>query len=497
MFLRRSRPRSIRDRLIRSLTLLAAAACSLGAIGVAFSVYNYVNAGLLGQVIVDSALLGLMVEHDGKAYHFRYQPAAFETNFGIGSTDAYFQVWGPDGVVLAKSPSLGSRNLPLPPAPTFDPDFAPTAEELEIQEATLSAGESVLQGWIRWDPMRMPNEPPPTPELDRRVTVTVARDVSILWRSTLIAGAVAFAAVGLVLLGLRFVIVLAVDRGLQPLTNLSQEVARLDEKDFGGRFAVDIMPTETAPFAFAINSVLAKAEAALDRERRFSMSAAHELRTPIAEIRTAADVARRINSPEASALALASIVTSATLMEAVLSTLFRLAKRSGDIERDVIGPVQLSSLIDHALARHQARIAQQQITITRQGTSELIIMTEQAALSTIVTNLIDNAVEYTPSGGAIHVEFSQQAAAVMLAISNTPVSLSAQDVDRMGEPFWRKHQARGGGNHSGLGLALVKALIQSLEGTIEFRLKPPFTLHVIATLPHLTGGRVPPVSEGA
>lgn len=497
MFLRRSKPRSIRDRLIRSLTLLAAAACSLGALGIAFSVYNYVNAGLLAQVIVDSALLGLMVEHDGKDYRFQYQPSAFTTDFGIGSTEAYFQVWGPHGEVLAKSPSLGSRDLPVPPGPQPDPEFPQTAEELEVQEATLAAGEDVLLGWIRWDPMRAPNQPPPASENDQRVVVTVARDVSIIWKSTLTAGAIAFGAVGLVLLALRYLIVLAVDRGLRPLTKLSQDVAKLDEQDFGGRFAVESLPSETAPFAFAINSVLGKAEAALDRERRFSMSAAHELRTPIAEIRTAADVARRINSPQASAQALASIVTSATLMEAVLSTLFRLAKRRGDIERDVVGPVQLSALVDHALARHQARIAQQQFTITKQGPSELCIMTEQAALSTIVTNLIDNAVEYTPSGGAIHIAFSQQAAAVMFAVSNAPVALTLQDVDRMGEPFWRKDQARAAGNHSGLGLALVKALAQSIEGSIEFRLEPTFTLHVIATLPHLTSGGIPPIDNRA
>jgi signal transduction histidine kinase len=243
------------------------------------------------------------------------------------------------------------------------------------------------------------------------------------------------------------------------------------------------MAQETAPIALALNNMLVKIEQTLERERRFSQNAAHELRTPLAEIRATADVARRLQGRESLEVAIADITQSAAQMDAVLSALLRISRRRMEGQQHPPSLVEVSLLVNRALSRHTERLAARGITLRGVVPESISIMSDPAAIATIVSNLIDNAAQYTPEGGDILVELSFQDSAARLRVSNSPVDLSSVEVQQMFEPFWRKDPTRGEGDHSGLGLAIVKAMCDGLDGSIIASLSPQRQLTVVVSLP--------------
>jgi signal transduction histidine kinase len=83
-------------------------------------------------------------------------------------------------------------------------------------------------------------------------------------------------------------------------------------------------------------------------------------------------------------------------------------------------------------------------------------------LGSIVSNLIENTVEYTPAGGAVDIRVSADGDGVLLEIDNDAADLNATDIERVFDPFWRKSRVRAQTEHSGLGLALVRALCDAI-----------------------------------
>ena len=192
----------------------------------------------------------------------------------------FFEAWLDDGTVLARSPSLGARDLPRLPAIAGDPAFA---------DVTLPDGRPGRAIKLR-QPLRIEDAAPGGSRSDRFVTVLVAQGTEDE-RETLAAMSRWLWLLGLAALGLgSLAAALAVTRGLRSVRGLAAEIGRRDENDLGRALPADL-PVELEPVAHKLGALFARLAASFDRERRFTADVSHELRTPLAALRTVLEVA--------------------------------------------------------------------------------------------------------------------------------------------------------------------------------------------------------------
>lgn len=465
MFSRRPAPPAIRDRLLRSLLFISAGAISVAALATFSAVWLLLEADLSARLLSEVGRLALMLERDPSGLRLDLRPAVLESDFSARSRSAFFQIWRPDGSILARSPSLNSFDLPTPPL-TADVSDSRDGQDLDISPVTLPTGRSARMAWIRWTPLRGPE---PAATSSDAVVVAVALDSQPLRQTLLLAALVILAfSVGVLFL-LRWLLRFAVDRGLSGLRVIAAQAAAIDEKNFNRRLNAATYPAEITPVAAALNTLLTRANSALDRERRFSANAAHELRTPLAEIRTLADVAGRVGTPTASAAALTEISLAASQAQTLLNTLLTLARPDASTSEPA-REFDAAAALQQQLDRHHEHLQHHQIT-TEITPGVFSFTAPPAAFATMVSNLVDNAAEYTEPGGSITAQFISEPAHLVLVLRNGPVPVllrpGPEDLPRLFEPFWRKDPRRADGRHSGLGLALVALLAEHLGGAVS------------------------------
>ncbi|MCE2967955.1 MAG: sensor histidine kinase [Phycisphaerales bacterium] len=503
---RKQPPPSIRRRLTRRLTALAAVTCALCAVGMFLGTLAIIDGAIQSQLVATAGRLSLMVEpgrdsaSDRRAepdstaatptgspaspppYVFRYIPIGTDQWFADSKSGWYFQVWTADGTTLGKSASLGEKSLPVPTREMLDPDsLLPTAEELEITDTTLPNGRSASILHIRWDPMVRPDGVRPAPADDRRITVAVAVENRVTWAFVIPIMAAVLIVLVLVFAVVRAAVAVILRSGLSSITRLSSEVLALDERRTDQRVATEGLPEEIAPLAGSVNSLLERMGNTLDRERVFSANAAHELRTPVAEIRAVADVGRKIVTEQAGRDALESVLSTSLQMEKTLESLLRLARQRRERGRSAL--IQIDTLVQELLRPHRPRLAERGISVGMDVPKALTVEFEAATFEMLIGNLLSNAAEYTKPGGTMAVVAQVNGGWLTVTVVNWPVDLTARDLQHVFEPFWRKDTTRGDGGHSGLGLPLVRSIAEDAGGTAEASLEPGTGFRVTVMLP--------------
>lgn len=239
----------------------------------------------------------------------------------------------------------------------------------------------------------------------------------------------------------------------------------------GQRFASSKMPAEVSQISRRLNELMARLQASFAREKRFSADVAHELRTPIAELRTLSEVALRWpDDVAATRKVLQDALEIALQMESLVAGLLTLARCEAGliaVHPEAIAVAELTREVLHSLAKE---IQTKRLTITLQIAENTCWRTDATALRSIMTNLCSNAVRHSPSGGAIRLCVESAEPGGRLRITNPAKNLAAEDLPHLFERFWRKDGARSSNANSGLGLALSRAYAQALGMTLRAEL---------------------------
>lgn len=210
---------------------------------------------------------------------------------------------------------------------------------------------------------------------------------------------------------------------------------------------------------------------ALERQRRFVADASHELRTPIAQVHTRAQLlARRARAAPPSA---------ATPSAADLDRLMGSTRRLGEIVDDLLlsarlaadpsgaqrEPVDLTTLVEATVATEADRAAEQDVKLVLEGPDEPLLVTGvESALRRVVAELLSNALAHTPAGGRITVTLEQASDQVELTVADTGDGFDPADGTRL---FDRFHRGAGAGERRfGIGLALLREVVTGHGGTI-------------------------------
>lgn len=253
--------------------------------------------------------------------------------------------------------------------------------------------------------------------------------------------------------------------GLRPIDELGDRAAQIEAHTLSQRFAVDALPEELRPIARRLNDLLARLEASFGRERRFSADLAHELRTPLAELRTLTECA--LKWPETREANTDRETLAITVqMERLVEHLLAMTRGEEGRLTTVREPVALDALVREVWGSHVARAEARHLTVEL-ALAPRSVTADPALLKAIVANLCDNAAEYTPAGGKIRLATW----ATGIECSNTVENFAAADVEQMFERFWRKEVSRTGNRHAGLGLSLARAFAQAMGWTLTAELR--------------------------
>jgi two-component system sensor histidine kinase QseC len=248
-----------------------------------------------------------------------------------------------------------------------------------------------------------------------------------------------------------------VGRGLAPLERMNQELGRR-APDFLEPLDSTGAPTEVRPLVDSLNRLLGRVQATLEQERRFTADAAHELRTPLAALKTQAQVAQGAAEATERGRALDHVIAgcdrAAHLVEQLL-TLARLdpervGERHAQVElRDLaaqvvaeLAPLALAKGIDIALA---------------EGPSETVAG-DPLMLAVLLRNLVDNAIRYIPAGGEVSVAIERDGRDVHLIVNDDGPGIAPDERARVGQRFYRILGS--GETGSGLGLSIVKRIAE-------------------------------------
>jgi signal transduction histidine kinase len=400
-------------------------------------------------------LAGLMKQENG-AFELELAEAPMP-EFERAVEPEYFQLWLGERV-FRRSASLGPRDLPRP-----------TRDALSFADLPLPDRRIGRAAWLRF-PVRIDPDSKPGPASPPAwAQLAVARGRGPLDQA-LLSVQKALALAGLVLLvGVPLVVAAVVRRGLRPLDRLAEQASRIDAASLDRRFTLAGLPAELHPIAGRLDDLLQRLSAAFERERRFSADVAHELRTPIAELRALAEVALQFPDSGEAGRQFQDVLDAALQMEGLVATLLTLARCEAGRQQRARETVDLTRALGEAWGPLAERARSKALRV-RPSAAAAFLSTDRLMLGSILANLLGNAVEYAPAGGELSWEVVRREDGTDVIIANTNADLGREDLAHVFEPFWRKDAARSDGRHGGLGLSLVAAFARLIGAEVRLDL---------------------------
>ena len=368
--------------------------------------------------------------------------------------DVYFRILGPSGDLIASH-----NDLPLP-------NTYPKADQSQYYYATLN-GEK-LRAVIYALPIS-----PETAASTSQNSVYIMVGETLTKRAEM-ANEILFS----MLIPQLIIIVLVsgllffgIKRGLHPLDNLKTD---LSERNLNDLSPIDNskVPTELRPLLNAFNDLLARVSGGISKEQRFIADAAHQLKTPLAGLKTQAELALREKNPEKIAHALGQINQASGNLSHMINQLLVLSKAEPDSATYLtFAPVDLCQLAQTVTGDWVATALQKNIDLGFESTGLLagnktaLVDGNALLLRELMNNLIDNAIRYTPASGRITVGIRQENKTTIFYVQDNGIGLAVENQALVFERFYRVLGTQQEG--CGLGLTIVQEIAERHGATVS------------------------------
>ena len=376
--------------------------------------------------------------------------AEFMPRFRTRAHQDFFQIWDGRGRTLARSDSSAGRDLPHLKSVVGQPMY----HDLQLPDG--HRGRAVSESFAL---------PPGDPR--RALTVVTAEEIENLEslerriHFALLLGALA--TIVAMLLIARY----STLRGLRPLDDLARELGRINPEDPHSQLDAGPLPSELRPVAASFSALLDRLLDALAREKRYARNVAHELRTPLAEMRLLADVGSSGQDPDVIRAAIRDIGVTAAEMERIVESLLALTRYEAGLEVPQPEPIDLHAELRRQAAATKASSDLRDLKLELDLPGEFWVHADSALLRRLLANLLGNAIAHAPHGSTVNVSLSPSGELQMV---NPAPHLGPADVPRLAERFFRIG-AGAGDSHSGLGLALAAAIAKVLQLRLAFMLR--------------------------
>ena len=239
--------------------------------------------------------------------------------------------------------------------------------------------------------------------------------------------------------------------------------------DLSARIPTERTQGEIRQLAETFNEMFSRLETSFEHERQFTSDASHELRTPVAVITSQAEYSLLPDAtPEEQREGLEVILEQARKMSALISQLLMLARADSGTQQLTMAPVDLSLLASMTAEQCREAAARRQIRLDCEIAPGIMTEGDQACLVRVFLNLLENAIQYGRPGGFVKLTLAVQNDFAVCSIADDGIGIARENLERIWQRFYRVDPSRNpGGSNTGLGLSLVKWIIEAHHGTIE------------------------------
>ncbi|MGN6368563.1 MAG: sensor histidine kinase [Phycisphaerae bacterium] len=259
---------------------------------------------------------------------------------------------------------------------------------------------------------------------------------------------------------------------LKPLKNTAEIIGTIDERHLDRRIEVDKLPTELVPVAERLNEMVARLQGSFDRRRQFIADASHELRGPVAALLTTLEVcAKRPRDSEEYQRVLVDCLTNAQVLRSLVQSLMDQVKSERFGQEVAREPASPNEIIQQCAVVANALAAPLNVQVSIHADPLPCIETAPHLLRSVIMNVLTNAVEYNRPGGRVTLTASYAGSQLSISVADTGKGIPADDLPRIGNPFFRVDRVRTltSAHHMGLGMFLVQTHLQTLGGTISIQ----------------------------
>jgi two-component system sensor histidine kinase TctE len=477
-----SRNQSLRRQLVIWVLLPQLILWFAGGIATYRLAVRYVNQAADATLSQATRVLAQRIKPIGNDLRVDFPRAAQEVLETDPNDRLFYMVSTPPGQFV-----LGNNSIPMPPL-----KMQPHLNEPYFYDGEITPGDSSGQHEpgramrVRIVALYLPyGEPGHVPQ---RVLIQVARNMAHredIFKMILIDTLLPLSA----LIPLMTMIVwIGTGAGLAPLLRLRQEVE--------GRSPIDLAPlhVESAPqevrsLVRALNELLASVRQNVNAQKRFIADAAHQLRTPLAGLKSQTALAIAATDDPALIARLKLVDQSAARGAHLINQLLMLARADPDVMMaDDMAPLNVVAFVQEIVAEFVPRALRAQIDLGMDddalpdGSAPLQIRANALLLREALTNVLDNAIKYTGRGGEITVQILPDGDHVRIIVIDNGPGIAEADRARVFERFVR---ATDQGEGCGLGLAIVKDIVTQHGGTVDLQDATPRGLRVVLRLPKL------------
>lgn len=298
---------------------------------------------------------------------------------------------------------------------------------------------------------------------DQSFNVQVAQDRSADEEFTKKFGALLAIVLALGLLAAAVIAISVTRRGLRPLTEMTDSLKRIGPTQLKERLGAMAWPAELQPMAAAFDEMLDRLEGSFTRLSQFSADLAHELRTPVANILGEAEVSlTRERTPDEYREVIESCVAECARLSGIIDKLLFLARAESADRQIQANSFDGRAAVEKIAAYYQTSADERGIAITCEGEGQ--IRSDPLLFGRAVSNLVENALRFTPDGGRILIRVTVSANSSAVSVQDNGSGIPPEHLTHIFDRFYRVDSARTSAG-SGLGLALVKSIAELHGGS--------------------------------
>jgi heavy metal sensor kinase len=278
----------------------------------------------------------------------------------------------------------------------------------------------------------------------------------------------------LLALGLPVVVLITVSggyvlvrRALAPVERITGKAEGITHHNLSERLPVAHTGDELERLSLALNHMITRLDDAFRNSKRFVADASHELRTPLTVLRGDLEhLVRQASAPDLRDR-LGSLLEEVERLTKIVERLFALSRLdAGEAQAEWV-PVDLGELVSTTADQMSLLAEDKRIAIDWDTAQRVTVQGDRARLKQVVVNLLDNAIQYTPEGGAIHLRVHAANGHALLDVADTGVGIPSGAMARVFERFFRVDETRSREGGAGLGLAIVQSICHAHGGTVE------------------------------
>lgn len=393
----------------------------------------------------------------------RQNPTQWQHEWGEYQEDYQkfgWQLLAPDRRVLAASPNTSAFG-PALEHPGMKPGFLRWADRTRnpVRYFLVLDVDVDLRG-EEASRMRRPALGPPGTVL--RGVLDVSQDQHVLSAyGAKLAGVITLA----IVLSAGVAWILA-HRGLAPVRAISREIGRINAQKLHARISSEAWPSDLRVLASTFDDMLARLEHSFEQLTRFSSDLAHEFRSPINNLVAAASVTlARARDPMEYQNTLEIVVEEGQRLSRMVSSMLFLARADNAGQHLHLERVALANEFRKLVDFYEIAADEQGIRLAACGGGELMV--DPMLLRRALSNLLTNALRYTPRGGNVRLSAAREGDAMVITVSDDGEGIAPEHLPFLFERFYRADAARSSADSTGLGLAVVRSIVELHGGSAD------------------------------